>query len=383
LLTIDDAFADGVCRCQFCGTIQTVPSKLKGASKSAAGAGKSAKSLYRNPAAKSAAAPTGTTLDNLAEIVSSSGLAGSGLSSMASRKKPVPAKAPESPKKMTPILIIGGAIILLLLAIVAILLLKGGAGTPGANPAPNPTAGASGATGGAETPGAGNPTGLESGSPGAGAPPPTAAQAGANPNFCGIPLTGQTIIYVLDNGSGSKDVFGDLLDATLRSAASLGPDRRFRIIFWDKSSSPSFPTTGFSPGDADSIESARSALANVVAYGATDPIAALTDALKLRPERRLGRRHRRQGPQRRRRNPHQNRDDRHRRIRRQRRPPHHRRQNRRRIQRTILRRSVRPPEVTFVVTREVTPEVTRDATREVTREVSGGGPVDHSLGICR
>ena len=29
LLTIDDAFAGGVCRCQFCGTIQTVPANLK------------------------------------------------------------------------------------------------------------------------------------------------------------------------------------------------------------------------------------------------------------------------------------------------------------------------------------------------------------------
>ena len=28
-LSIDDAFAGGVCRCQHCGTIQTVPSKKK------------------------------------------------------------------------------------------------------------------------------------------------------------------------------------------------------------------------------------------------------------------------------------------------------------------------------------------------------------------
>ena len=30
-LSIDEAFAGGVCRCQFCGTIQTVPKHLKGA----------------------------------------------------------------------------------------------------------------------------------------------------------------------------------------------------------------------------------------------------------------------------------------------------------------------------------------------------------------
>ena len=83
----------------------------------------------------------------------------------------------------------------------------------------------------------------------------------------------------------SHKVIRNLLEATLRSAASLGPDRRFRIIFWNKSSSQSFPATGLSAGDADSIESARSALANVVAYGATEPIGALTDALGLRPDR--------------------------------------------------------------------------------------------------
>src|SRR6266550_969725 len=46
-LTLDEAFAGGVCRCQHCGTIQTVPSHLKkGASKS--GPRSAARTLYQS-----------------------------------------------------------------------------------------------------------------------------------------------------------------------------------------------------------------------------------------------------------------------------------------------------------------------------------------------
>jgi hypothetical protein len=279
LLTIDDAFAGGVCRCQYCGTIQTVPSKLKAAAAAAGGAsGNAAKSLYQNPAATG---QSGSSLENLAEIVSSSGLAGSGLSSMTGgrRKQPAAKTPPAGKNKMIPLLIIGGAVIAILLAVVVVLLMRGGSSTPPANtsdassqsPSPGPTDNSS-------TPDQsnGSPNGSPSGSP---------SPATAGPNFCQIPIDGQTIIYVLDNGSGTKDVFEDLLDATLRSAASLGKDRRFRVMFWDHDNGAPFPASGYSPADPDSIESARSALTNAVAYGSTEPVAAVNSALLLRPDR--------------------------------------------------------------------------------------------------
>src|SRR5438045_4173339 len=46
VLTMDDAFAGGACRCHHCGTIQTVPTRLKGSAKAPA----SGKALYRNKA---------------------------------------------------------------------------------------------------------------------------------------------------------------------------------------------------------------------------------------------------------------------------------------------------------------------------------------------
>ena len=58
ILTIDEAFAGGVCRCQHCGTIQTVPGHLKKGD-----SGPSGKTLYKNPARGDS--QVGTGLQNL------------------------------------------------------------------------------------------------------------------------------------------------------------------------------------------------------------------------------------------------------------------------------------------------------------------------------
>src|SRR4030088_3305756 len=86
LLSIDDALAGGVCRCQHCGTIQTVPAHLKGTGgepQPAASAGAN-KTLYKNQSrgqGAQGAAPAGSAgLDDLANAVASSGLSSSGLS---------------------------------------------------------------------------------------------------------------------------------------------------------------------------------------------------------------------------------------------------------------------------------------------------------------
>src|SRR5476651_291208 len=76
VLSIDDAFAGGVCRCQHCGTIQTVPAKARdGAAVGATGQSIGGmKSSYQNSDVGS-----GTGLDELAGIVVSSGLSSSRL----------------------------------------------------------------------------------------------------------------------------------------------------------------------------------------------------------------------------------------------------------------------------------------------------------------
>ena len=62
-LEIDDAFAGGVCRCQYCGTIQTVPASLKQGGRPATPVGKSPttqKTLYEKQTAASARGATST-----------------------------------------------------------------------------------------------------------------------------------------------------------------------------------------------------------------------------------------------------------------------------------------------------------------------------------
>src|SRR3954466_7022037 len=77
MLEMDDGFAGGACRCQHCGTIQTVPSHLKNKSAQP----KKVRTLYQN--SSEPAAPS-SGLDQLADIVVSSGLTSSRL------RKPTP-----------------------------------------------------------------------------------------------------------------------------------------------------------------------------------------------------------------------------------------------------------------------------------------------------
>ena len=61
VLTIDEAFAGGVCRCQHCGTIQTVPSHLRTGTKTPSGP--AARTLYKHPVRGDS--HVGTGLQNL------------------------------------------------------------------------------------------------------------------------------------------------------------------------------------------------------------------------------------------------------------------------------------------------------------------------------
>jgi hypothetical protein len=108
LLQIDDAFAGGVCRCQHCGTIQTVPSHLKGGATATA----EAKTLYKHRSRVDG--QSGTGLHELADIVASSGLAHT-----ASRDRSAASSPPAAPPKRDT------TRLLLILAVIVILALVG------------------------------------------------------------------------------------------------------------------------------------------------------------------------------------------------------------------------------------------------------------------
>ena len=110
ILSIDDAFAGGVCRCQHCGTIQTVPAKARdgavvGVSGQSIGG---AKAYFQN-----GDAPSGTGLDELAGIVVSSGLSSSRLTRGNRKPDTKPAES-----FLVPALVASGVIVIVLVFVI-------------------------------------------------------------------------------------------------------------------------------------------------------------------------------------------------------------------------------------------------------------------------
>ncbi len=122
-LQIDDAFAGGVCRCQFCGTIQTVPSAAKIASRPGAPppVTTGAKTLYQKKgraAAAQSANQSGSGLDDLAgAVASSSGLARGALRTRAATPVAPPPPAKDSKKLLLAVVAVLVVIILVLVGI--------------------------------------------------------------------------------------------------------------------------------------------------------------------------------------------------------------------------------------------------------------------------
>ncbi len=250
VLTIDDAFAGGVCRCQHCGTIQTVPAQPREASTSPV-AGQSmggSKLLYQNDAR------SGTGLDELAGVVVSSGLASGRLT-----RGPAPSARPH--QNLMPLFIGIGVVILILLSVIVYLDLR--TTTPAVNANTGPAV-------------SNNQTSTPTGAP---ATP-------VNANFCGTKIEGSTVVYLLDCGVATQEFLGDLKDASLRSLGTLGSEHRFQILFWSNGSdSPvGYPESVTTYATKDSIEAARHAIEDQPAFGQTDIRPALKVALTEHPD---------------------------------------------------------------------------------------------------
>jgi len=258
VLSIDDAFAGGVCRCQHCGTIQTVPSQAK----DRAGAGvqpmAGSKAIYHRGGKSSDASDT--SLDELAGAVASSGLSGSGLSSRRLTRPSAGASATGSGRNMTLVFAGVGAVILVLVIVIVWLMMRGSS----SNSASAGAGGGSGSTGNASV--TGNAPAVTSG-----------------PNFCGIALDAPSVVYVLDRGSGTKEVFAGLKEAALKSAGTLGNQRKFEIVFWNNGSDAAYPEGSTTYATKQNVDAARRALDDVFAFGASDAKPALQKAIAHDP----------------------------------------------------------------------------------------------------
>ncbi len=252
-LTMDAAFAGGVCRCQHCGTIQTVPSRLR-ENRSGSVPQTSGSSRSRSTSHERHVAP-GSGLDELGEIIASSGLSSSRLrqarqprttsSSADGEAAPLSTGRP----RLIP-LVVGAAVAVLLVVVMAVWVFLGNGGgdrivvhTPGA-----------------------------------------ADASITGPRFADLPLTGNTIIYVLDRGDGSREAFGEIKEATYASIASLGEDRRFQIVFWDNGNERAYPVAGTLAGGPQAVPAARQALEDIYAFGLSQIRPALRKAMTAHPD---------------------------------------------------------------------------------------------------
>lgn len=106
-----------------------------------------------------------------------------------------------------------------------------------------------------------------------------------HPHFCGIDLTNESsIVYVLDRGQATAELFDTLKEATYRSLQSLKPGQKFAVIFWNNGSDEAaYPSEGLAPATPAEVEAARQEFADVYAGGRADARPAIERAADLKP----------------------------------------------------------------------------------------------------
>ena len=279
LLQIDDAFAGGVCRCRYCGTIQTVPKRLKKASvgsdsgaageveASANGGTSSAKTLFTKKGGVETAG-SGTGLDDLAGIVASSGLTSGRL-----QKKAPPPAAPEVPpspwdRRTIILLSSAGGVIALLLIVILVMAFRD----------------RSGGTVAISDQGPGQTPPMMEGGP----PSPPAIPVNTSPNFLGQPIDAGIVAYVLDRGNYSHEShrLESLKTALVNSVKSLGPNRKFQVVFWEITGDApkAYPPEGTHLANAEGINELKAFLEDIYSVGTTQEVSALHLALKSKPQ---------------------------------------------------------------------------------------------------
>lgn len=278
-LSIDEAFAGGVCRCQFCGTIQTVPKHLKSGAaegmhaKTAVGA---QSTLYRNKSKADTGLSSG--LDAIAEVVASSGLSGSGLTSGNPRRSKLTAVGEsELPgaknNKMLPILVVTGIVIILLLGVVIGLLMRGGgSGTPVHVED--------------QTPNSPDTTSQNTASNTPEVLPSVVAPKVMGPAFFGVKVSDASVIFVIDRGSGTHDSFEYMKIACVNTLDSLRPEQKYQVIFWklDKDKDPvMLPKSLMAASDKDELRKTEKAMDDVNSLGQSNIKPALEKAFAAKP----------------------------------------------------------------------------------------------------
>lgn len=277
-LEMDEAFAGGVCRCQHCGTIQTVPSHLKKTSAAAAAAA----SGNGKPAQAAGAGLDGSGLDELADVVASS----SGLARSTLRKKPraatrtAPAataaaaatvdyaagEPPHGRSPLVPVLLGAGVVVLALVGVILYLVISKDASQQATTRQTTPATG-------------GGTTVVE---------PEESTLTIPGPAYADVPLNNATsVVYLLDRSQANADVLDKLKASVYHSVKTLGPTRKFQILFWSHNQEDeiiSYPARGFAAATPKEVGEAARQFDDVSVYGNTRLGPSLERAVEAEPD---------------------------------------------------------------------------------------------------
>lgn len=251
-LEIDDAFAGGVCRCQYCGTIQTVPKKIGrpqggSISQSVTESGEP-KALYQvKSRAGISSVPSG--LEELAEVVHSSGLS-SGLMNRDPRTitTATPAQQKAS-QRISLIAFIIGFSVVAILCLMAVILVFSSSSKPETSSSDSST-----------------------------------PESSSNPSFHNTNLVSEKVAYVVDRGDATAVYFASIKKLLIKSVSSLGPDRRFSVCLWNNGTEDVYPLSGgMAYATADEIRKLARWLDEVSLGRATTVESALQQAVRQNP----------------------------------------------------------------------------------------------------
>jgi hypothetical protein len=219
-----------------------------------AASGSGMKSLFENKARPNIS--PGSGLDELADIIASSGLSDRALHS----KKPGSSK---SRADLTGLLVAAAVVIVLLIGIVAYLVSNRAGSRAAAADSANP------------------PVNVV---PALSAVDSSLKQPLSSSNFCGIIIDRASVIYLIDNGSSSETILDGVKTVVFKSVESLGADKRFQILFWNPNS-PGYPSNHtLAVAAKDNISLAADNLRDVAALGSTEPTEMLKSAMQANPE---------------------------------------------------------------------------------------------------
>jgi hypothetical protein len=191
----------------------------------------------------------------LAQIVASSGLAGTGLRAGHLRKTPPPPAA----SNLKLYLIIAGSVLGTLVVVLVVWLIFHQSNTPTASDSQNTPDNQPRTTNNKQ-------------------------QTTNAPNYMGLPLSGPSVIYLLDRGSGTLETFDFIKRGAIRSIASLGAGTKFQIIFWETDSIIESPKGTMRFATAENVAATDEEIKDVYAFSQSTIDKSLQKALAQNPD---------------------------------------------------------------------------------------------------